>query len=225
MTKQKSKPIESCLYPQLVLTVDVRRTLNPSLLRTLLQTQSFTCVIIYDSLIHQGDENFLQNKAQSYVDDVQHSGAALIIADHSQIVGRIKADGLHVEGNREALKIFKDQTKENKIVGFGNLRDRHSAMTVAEAGVDYLFFGKLGADQKAQAHPRNLSLATWWAEIMEIPAIIQAGNDYATVDEAFKTACEFIAVEDMLLSHEDPLPLLQEMVKKCKKFPLLMGKA
>ncbi|EJF80558.1 thiamine phosphate synthase [Bartonella doshiae] len=220
MVKQKSKLIEPYPFSQLVLTLDIRRTLNPALLRQMLQTKSFASVIIYDSEGVRNDEAFLQKQAQIYKEDIQQHGAALLIAGSSQVAGRIQADGLHLENDLNALECFKNQTKEQKIIGFGNLRNRHSAMVAGEVGVDYLLFGKLGADKKPHAHPRNIQLAQWWAEIMEIPALVQAGSDFANFDEVVQTACEFIAVEEVLFAHENPLNILERIKEKCKTTPL-----
>ncbi|ENN92968.1 thiamine phosphate synthase [Bartonella vinsonii] len=236
MTKQKNKPLESHpqteSYPQLVLTLDVRRSLDPELLRQLLKTptsqtqstqtqslqiKSFACVILYDS---QDDEAFLQKRAQIYGEDIQGNDIALLIAGDSRIARRIKTDGLHVEGDFSTLANLENQKKEQKIIGFGNVRNRHSAMLAGEAGVDYLLFGKLGADKKPHAHPRNVQLGQWWAEVMEIPAIVQAGSDFASFDEVLKTACEFIAVEEIIFTHDNPLIILEMMKEKCKNFPL-----
>ncbi|ENN90282.1 thiamine phosphate synthase [Bartonella bovis] len=221
MVHQKNKPIEHYSFPQLVLTLDVRRIIDPVFLRQLLQTKSFACVILYDSFVNQGDGAFLQNSAQIYADDIQQNGAALIIAEDSRVAGRIKADGMHLESGLDAFDVLENQKKNKKIVGFGNLRTRHCAMSVAEAGGDYVFFGKLGADKKPFSHPRNIALAQWWAEIMEVPAIIQAGSDLETVDEALKTACEFIAIEEMIFAHDHPFIVLDKIKEKCKSHPLL----
>lgn len=220
MTQQKNKPVESPPFPQLILTLDVRRNTPHSFLRPVLQTKSFACIILYDSEKQKDDGSFLQQQAQIYVEDIQNNDAALLIAGDSRIAGRIKADGLHIEDDLNALEGFKNQQKEQKILGFGNLRNRHSAMLAAEKGIDYLLFGKLGADKKPQAHPRNLQLATWWTEIMETPAIIQAGSDFTMFDETLKTGCEFVAVEEVILENDNPLILLKTMQEKCKNTPL-----
>ncbi|MBA9082740.1 MULTISPECIES: thiamine phosphate synthase [Bartonella] len=220
MVHQKNKPIEHCSFPQLVLTLDVRRVIEPAFLCQLFQTKSFACIILYDSFVDQGDGAFLQNSAKMYADDIQHNGAALIIAEDSRVAGRIKADGMHLEGGLDAFDVLENQKKNQKIVGFGNLRTRHCAMSVAEAGVDYVFFGKLGADKKPSSHPRNIALAKWWAEIMEVPAIIQAGSDLATIDETLETTCEFIAIEEMIFAHDHPFIVLDRVKEKCKNHPL-----
>ncbi|WP_208435347.1 thiamine phosphate synthase [Bartonella phoceensis] len=217
MTKQKAKLIDPPFFPQLILTLDIRRSLTSDFLQQILQTKSFACVILYDS---QGDEAFLQKQAKIYVEAIQRHDVALLIAGESRIAERVKADGFHIEDDLDVLESLYTQKKEQKIVGFGNLRNRHSAMVAGEAGVDYLFFGKLGADKKPHAHPRNLQLAGWWSEIMEIPAVLQAGSDFASFDAVLKTACEFIAVEEVIFGNENPFLLLKMMKKKCENSPL-----
>ncbi|WP_413154442.1 thiamine phosphate synthase [Bartonella sp. cb54] len=224
MTQQNNKPIEPYLFPQLILTLDVRRTLDPAFLRQIMQTASFASVILYDSHGVKDDNAFLQKQAQIYAKDIQYNGAALLISGERRIAERIKADGLHLENDLHALANLNNQDKEQKIKGFGNLRNRHCAMIAAESGADYLFFGKLGADKKPHAHPRNIQLAQWWAEIMEIPAVLQAGSDFAAFEEVIKVGCEFIAVEEMLFAHDNSLRALDMMKEKCKNSPLLMGR-
>ncbi|WP_019222820.1 thiamine phosphate synthase [Bartonella rattaustraliani] len=216
MTKQQSKPIPSHSFPQLVLTLDARRNLQPSFLHKILQTKSFVCVILYDSQGLKDDGIFLQQQAKIYAEDIQHHEAALVIAADNRIAERVKADGVHIEGDLKSLEHFDTQKRAQKIRGFGNLRNRHCAMLAGEADVDYLLFGKLGADKKPHAHPRNLQLAQWWAEVMEIPAIVQAGSDFANFDAVVQSACEFIAVEEIIFAHDNPLTLLEMMKKKCE---------
>ncbi len=60
---------------------------------------------------------------------------------------------MHIEADLNALESLESQKREQKIIGFGNLRNRHSAMVAGEAGVDYLFFGKLGADKNPTLTP------------------------------------------------------------------------
>ncbi|MET3559340.1 thiamine-phosphate pyrophosphorylase [Bartonella japonica] len=218
MTPQKNKPLVSHSFPQLVLTFDVRRVLSPTFLHQILQTKSFVCVILYDSQGLKDDGVFLQQQAKIYGEDIQRHDAALLVAADNRIAERIKADGFHIENDLNTLKYLDTQKKGQKIIGFGNLRNRHSAMIAGEANVDYLLFGKLGFDKKPHAHPRNIQLAQWWAEVMEIPAIIQAGSDFATFDEVVQTACEFIAVEEIIFAHDNPFLLLEMMKEKCESF-------
>ncbi|WP_455479270.1 thiamine phosphate synthase [Bartonella sp. B23] len=218
MTKQANKIIDPPFFPQLVLTFDIRRSISPDFLQKILQRKFFACVILYDS---QFDNVFLQKQAQLYAQDIQNKDIALLISGENRIAERIKADGFHIEGDLNALEHLKSLKREQKIIGYGNIRDRHSAMLAGESGVNYLFFGKLGADKKPRPHPRNLQLAGWWSEIMEIPSVLQAGSDFATFDEVLKTASEFIAVEEIIFGNNNPLMLLEMMKEKCENSPTI----
>ncbi|WP_375614855.1 thiamine phosphate synthase, partial [Bartonella sp. AC535YNZD] len=90
----------------------VRRNTPHSFLRQILQTKSFSCVILYDSEKQKDDGSFLQHQAQTYAEDIRNNDAALLIAGDSRIAGRIKADGLHIEDDLNALEGFKNQQKE-----------------------------------------------------------------------------------------------------------------
>jgi thiamine-phosphate pyrophosphorylase len=49
------------------------------------------------------DDAAFQKRAELIVPVVQKAGAAALIAGDSRVAGRVKADGLHVVGNGEAL--------------------------------------------------------------------------------------------------------------------------
>ena len=76
-------------------------------------------------------------------------------------------------------------------------------MQAAEAGPDYVFFGRHDADTHAEPHPRLVDLAVWWAELMTIPAVALAGNSAAGVAAAAKTGVEFVAVGRFIWSHPE----------------------
>ncbi len=59
---------------------------------------------------------------------------------------------------------------------------------------DYVMFGRFGADGEAGPHRKNLALAEWWAELVELPCIVFGGADLATLEAAAETGAEFIAL-------------------------------
>ena len=185
------------LFPRLVMTL-------------VMDNGDFASLIVYDS---QNDATFLQQQAELLVDGIEAKSVAFLVANDSRIAGRIHADGVHLEGKVEELRALLDRRHNSMIVGFGNLRDKHTAMTSGECEPDYLMFGKLGADKKPAPHPRNIALSSWWAEVMEIPAIVQAGSDIATFPEVLATKAEFIAVEEMVFGHDNPQHSVSEITR------------
>ncbi|HBT70028.1 MAG TPA: thiamine phosphate synthase, partial [Agrobacterium sp.] len=106
----------------------------------------------------------------------------------------VKADGLHVAGNAEALAEAVENFTPKMIVGGGNADDRHKALEQGESNPDYVFFGKLEGDIKPEAHPKNLALGEWWASMIEIPAIVMGGTDPSSVVAVAETGVEFVAM-------------------------------
>lgn len=198
------------LRPRLVMTLDMRRNLKADLLVNVLDKGDFASLIVYDS---QNDAAFLQQQAELLVNPVEAKSVAFLVANYSQIAGRIHADGVHVEGKVDELRALLDRRHESMIVGFSNLRDKHTSMVSGECDPDYLMFGKLGADKKPKPHPRNIALASWWAEVMEIPAIVQAGSDIATFAEMLATKAEFIAVEEVIFGNDNPLQSISAITR------------
>jgi thiamine-phosphate pyrophosphorylase len=79
------------------------------------------------------------------------------------------------------------------IVGGGNARERHSALSIGEAQPDYVIFGSINGDIKPEPHSKNIALAEWWADMIEIPCLLMGGTSIAFVEEMAQTRAEFIA--------------------------------
>lgn len=156
------------------------------------------------------DETLFQAFAEAAVPLVQHAGAAAIIVGNTQVAGRVKADGLHVEGPVADLAANVARFSPKMIVGTGNIKNRHTALEIGEAQPDYVLFGKIAADNKPEAHPRNIDLADWWASMVEIPCIIQAGNTLESIPDAVTTGAEFIALGAAIFDGTDPAAAVRE---------------
>lgn len=202
---------------RLVLCLNLRRNVTAEPLANIIRTLNAACVILYDS---ESDEVFLQTQAAPLISVIQGEGAAALIAEDSRIAGRIKADGIHMTGSIQELSATIKRLNAQMIIGFGEVKDRHSAMEAGEEAPDYLMFGKLGADKTESAHPRNLALGAWWAGMMEIPAIVQAGATLESVEEAAKTGAEFVAAEEAIFGMGDALQNAQKVAEILKKYPL-----
>jgi thiamine-phosphate pyrophosphorylase len=140
------------------------------------------------------DEASFQAFAERIVPVAQAAGIAVIIAEDTRIAGRVGADGLHLDGKREALEEAIDRYQPKMMVGGGGAKTRDEALELGEARPDYIFFGRFGYDTKPEPHNRNLSLGAWWAEMIEIPCIVMAGADIASVEAVGATGAEFVAL-------------------------------
>jgi thiamine-phosphate pyrophosphorylase len=156
------------------------------------------------------DEAEYQAAAEKAVPVIQQAGAAALVLNDTRIAGRVGADGVHVEENIADLAEIIERHTPKLIVGAGNLRDRHKAMEIGELQPDYILFGKIGADKKPEPHNRNLALAEWWATMVEIPCIVQAGNDLASIEQAAATGAEFVALGAAIFASDDPAAAVRE---------------
>ena len=135
------------------------------------------------------------------VEVVQKAGAAALIADDTRLAGHLKADGVHITGGIEELRLAIDSFKPKRIVGAGNIFSRHDALEAGELDIDYVFFGRPHGDTHDAAHPKALELAEWWSEVTQIPAVVMAGRSLDSVSEAAATGAEFVALRDAVWSH------------------------
>lgn len=140
------------------------------------------------------DDASFQRLAEEVVPMAQARGVAVMIAGESRIAARVGADGVHVEGGREALADAIDRLQDKFMIGGGGGKSRDDALALGELRPDYMFFGRFGYDTKPEVHPRNLSLAAWWAEMIEIPCIVMAGSDIASAADVAATGAEFVAL-------------------------------
>lgn len=140
------------------------------------------------------DDAAFQKLAEQVVPLAQEKGVAVVVGGDSRIAGRVRADGIHVEGSKAALADMIDRMQDKMMVGAGGAKTRDDALGLGEERPDYLFFGRFGYDTQPEPHHRNLTLGRWWAEMIEIPCIVLAGSSLASVDDVAATGAEFVAL-------------------------------
>lgn len=140
-------------------------------------------------------EAAFQRFAEELVPLVQDAGAAAIVADDTRCAGRVRADGFHTSsGDIAMLGEAVARFSPKLIVGASGFNTRHEAMEAGERLPDYIFFGKFGADRDPEPHKRNLELARWWAQIVEVPCILQGGASLEHLALAGESGAEFVAL-------------------------------
>lgn len=141
------------------------------------------------------------NAVKAIVPVAQAHGAAVLIEDRPEIIGRTGADGAHLNGIA-ALQGSLSRLRPALIAGVGMLRTRHDAMEAAEAGADYVMFGEPGPDGRAPPFDVTVERVGWWAEVFETPCV----GYCTTLDEVAAVAAagaDFAALDDAVLDHPD----------------------
>ena len=152
-------------------------------------------------LVRRGtlDDAAYADLAERLVQIGQAAGAAVLVEDDVALAQAVGADGVHVtSGGAKAIRAAVAVLKPDGIVGAGNVRSRHDAMSFGELDVDYVMFGPLGG----AADPQAAELAQWWAETFEVPAV--HSNPTAAVESADTTGAEFLALSDCIWTQPDP---------------------
>lgn len=155
-------------------------------------------VIIPQYNIHEG--NF-QEYAEKMIAIIQEKGAAAIIAGDTRIAGRLKADGLHLEATQQELTDAVSKYTPQMMIGAARIKNRHMALEIGEARPDYIFLGKLDGDIKPQAHEKNLKLANWWSELVEIPCVVMGGTDVNSSIEIATSGADFAAMRNSVFAN------------------------
>jgi len=140
-----------------------------------------------------GDDRSRIERVKRLAGPVQANNVALVVEDSALVVTRGGADGVHLTGGPEAIAEARSSLRNERIVGAGNLRARHDAMDVGEAGVDYVMFGEPRADGSVPPLAAVIERAGWWAEIFETPCVAYA-PDAESIAALVETGAEFLAL-------------------------------
>ena len=148
-----------------------------------------------------GNPEALQTAAEALVPIAAARGVAALVHNDVRIANRTKADGVHIDSGIADLGTATDAFKGRGIVGAGGLASRHDALEAGEREPDYVFFGRLDGDREDSIHDKALDLATWWASVAIIPAIVMGGRSLGSVDEAADRGVDFVALAAAVWDH------------------------
>src|SRR5262245_4175806 len=123
--------------------------------------------------------------AAPLVECAQKASAAALLAGDAGLARTLRADGVHLDAGKglaDAYRQARGQLGERGIVGVDVGVSRHDAMTLAEAGADYIAFGAPPhLKDRDKGRVRRDELVAWWAEIFEVPCV---AADVETAEEA-----------------------------------------
>lgn len=155
-------------------------------LKTLLERHEVSAL-----LLQRGTraENAYKDFAKKIIPVAQAAGCAVLLEGSPGLVKMLNADGIHIGGaDAEAAREAVEALRPKMIVGVGGVTSRDDAMTLGELEVDYLLFGTL----TGETSPADREMARWWAETMEIPAVL--ADPQASFETFDAQGCEFIGL-------------------------------
>jgi len=136
--------------------------------------------------------------AQPLVEIAQRANAAALLAGDAELARTLRADGVHLNVGKDLVLAYDGARAilgNRGIVGIDAGISRHDAMTLAEAGADYIAFGAPPhLKDRDKARTRRYELIAWWGEIFEMPCV---AFDVETREEAealSRAGADFIAI-------------------------------
>lgn len=134
----------------------------------------------------------------------QQRDVAFILNDRPDLAAKLDCDGVHVGQDdmpyAEARRIVGPQRQ----VGVTCKASRDLAMTVGEAGADYVAFGAFfPSTTKAITTPAPLEIIEWWAELFEIPCVAIGGITVENCPQVIAAGADFLAVAGGVWNHKD----------------------
>jgi thiamine-phosphate pyrophosphorylase len=139
-----------------------------------------------------------KSAARNLVETAQKHEVAALIADDLATAKAVGADGVHLSWRPEiehAYEAAREALGAEAIVGADAGASRHDAMTLGEAGADYIAFGDMaGAVGPDEIRETRREFVTWWSAIFLVPVVafdIEAAEDAADLAQA---GADFIAV-------------------------------
>jgi thiamine-phosphate pyrophosphorylase len=132
------------------------------------------------------------------IEPAQSRGVAVLVMSDAGLARRTNADGVHLPNTKNLAADYQAARAilgPSAIVGVHAGKSRHDAMTLAEAGANYIAFGApQTSSNRDAARARRLDLVAWWAEIFEVPCV---ALDVEGPDEAAELAlagADFIGI-------------------------------
>ncbi|MEP4805546.1 MAG: thiamine phosphate synthase, partial [Hyphomicrobiales bacterium] len=143
-----------------------------------------------------------QNDCKLLTPIAQKHGAAVLTMNDTQVSGRANADGIHLTSNLKELKEIASRFQPQRIVGAGAIHSKHDAMEMGEALPDYLFFGD-PFESEGSNRDEAVELASWWADLFEVPCVAMGGTSENTLQETIATGIDFVGVRTFVWQHPE----------------------
>jgi len=136
--------------------------------------------------------------AKPLVEAAQRAGVAALLANDVDLARTVRADGVHLEPVRTLPATYaavRHTLGPDAIVGADVGLSRHDAMSLAEAGADYIAFGAPAhLTDRDRARQRRDDLVSWWGEIFEIACVALDVETPAEAERLARAGANFVAI-------------------------------
>ena len=129
----------------------------------------------------------------------QSNNAAALIAGDPALARATRADGVHLSWSDDLEDRYDAARKSlgpREIVGVDASGSRHVAMTLAEAGADYIAFTKSepAAEDETAIDGQHV-LVQWWAEVFEVPCVALGVRTAEQATALASSGADYVGIE------------------------------
>ena len=129
---------------------------------------------------------------------------ALILNDRPDLAAKTGCDGVHVGLDDMPYDQARAMVGDNAIVGVSCKNSRHLAMSLADAGADYVAFGAFFASStKKTAVTAPLELLEIWSETTTVPCVAIGGITTDNCVPVISAGADFLAVSAGVWGYPD----------------------
>lgn len=141
------------------------------------------------------DERDLGQAADQLREVCHARDVAIVIDDHYRMVKTHGLDGVHFTNGSQNVREARKELGADAIIGAYCGESRHTGMTAAEIGADYVAFGPISPSALGDGSVADAGLFAWWSEMIEVPVVAE-GNATVEALENVKDHIDFLTVGD-----------------------------
>jgi thiamine-phosphate pyrophosphorylase len=155
-----------------------------------------------------GDEATIRASAAALRPICRAQDIPLLLETHFRLARDLRLDGVHLTDGARQVRAARKALGAEATVGAFCGASRHAGMTAGEAGADYVAFGPVGATALGTGELAEPALFAWWAEMIELPVVAEAGLTAAAAARVARDA-DFLAIGPEIWWAEDPVAALR----------------
>ena len=129
---------------------------------------------------------------------------ALILNDRPDLAQKSGCDGVHIGPDDVPYDEARATMGDDASVGVSCGASRHMAMTLADAGADYVAFGAFFETATKQGTDKaSIELLEIWSQTTNVPAVAIGGITPENCDPLISAGADFLAVSSGVWNHPD----------------------